>query len=184
MNDFLEVPASTPEINITAIYKVVEQNKSVDVIIRPDDKRTYTLITQNRIGCDACLLWNGEPQGIEDVTMTHFDPDNVQNHLRIIKERKDAHPKGVRRGVLLTRGTANDKWRLLIEGALKDYVGGKIDIIALSNLGLDEALEQIDPLSITKHTNYQLSFTRGYGGKLNVHKIQVEGSGYEKTFEF
>jgi hypothetical protein len=112
--------------------------------------------------------------------MTHYDPEHVQDHLRLIDERKKTHPSGQRRGVLLTRGDVDDTWRKQVTEALSEFVGGEVDVIPMPHLGLDEAKELADPL---KKLKYQLSFVRGYGGKMSVHKIGVQGSDYDKTIE-
>jgi hypothetical protein len=163
------------------IEKRITQNTQVDVVIDPSDENIYCIHTNGRIGCDASLLWTTEPNGIEHVTITHFDPEHIEDHLQVIQKRGNSHPEGKRHGVLLTRGDEIDPWRQKVTEALQNYVGGDIDVIAMPHLGLDEAKELADPLNKLK---YQLSFVRGYGGDMDDHKVQVEGSNYKKKHLF
>lgn len=49
----------------------------------------------------------------------------------------------------------------------------------MPNLGAEQAREMAEP---SKRLNYQLCFTRGYGGDMKKHRVNVPQGGYEKTF--
>src|SRR3989344_2012915 len=160
MDDFKELPFKLEPMKIDAreqskfppvVEKGVPQNQHVDTVIPSSDGQVYAIHTNGRIGCDASLLWTTEPNGTEHITMTHYDPNHVDDHLQIITERGKVHPQGQRRGVLLTRCDVNDTWRQQVTEALSEFVGGEIDVIPMPHLGLDEAKELADPLKKLKY---------------------------------
>jgi len=162
------------------VEKEVRQNLFQEEVIEPGDGRVHLLHTKDRIGCDSSLLLTIEGNGREHVVLTHYDPQHVNEHIRLLKERIFAHPDGKRFAVLLTRSDVGDKWREEITSVLQEYLNGSDpDIVALPNLGVEEAKEIANP---AKMLNYQLCFTRGFGGEMQQHRVSVPKGNYDKRF--
>ena len=135
--------------------------------------------TVNRIGCDAVLMVTVEANGTEHVCVTHYDPEHVDQHAELIREKSNSHPIGQRYGVLLTRGEGSGDWTKKLKTELADYLGKTPDTVSMPNLGLEHAAE------ITRRENelnYQLIFTRGFGGNMKNHRICIPGGNYDKKF--
>lgn len=153
------------------------QNQFVEADILASDKNVYLLNTQRRLGCDAVLLLTVEKNGTVHSIVTHYDPEHVIDHLKVIATKTVEHPLGKRYAVLVTRGGHADKWRLQIEGALEKYTGGKVDTVDLSNLNETHIPEIANPAT---RLNYQLSFIRGYGGDPNKLRVYVPATTFDK----
>ncbi len=170
-----EVKSNFPPV----VDKGVGQNEFEEIIIPASDGSVYLLHTEGRIGCDASLLLTIEPDGTEHAVVTHYDPQHFEDHLRVIRDKKESHPKGKRFAFLVTFGRQGDDWRRQIVDALSEYQGRKPDLVALPDLGVEQAKELRETRNKLK---YQLAFTRGYGGKMEKHRVRVPGTNYEKVF--
>ncbi len=159
------------------VVHAVSQNTYTDKIIRPSNKDVHLFHTHLRAGCDAVLLLTIKNDGTEHVTLTHFDPKSLDEHLQVITRTSISHPQGKKLAILLTRGYDQVSW---LKNALRTFLKGKYpDVISLSHLDS----EHVDELSsVSFNLNYQLCFTIGYQGDLQKHKISVPGGNYEKIF--
>jgi len=158
----------------------VRQNEHEEKIIGSHDKKVYLVHTEDRIGCDAALLLTIQDDGTEHVVVTHYDPLHVQDHVRLITEKTSSHPQGKRFAFLVTRGDEGDEWREKVTQALHGYLNGaEPDIVALPNLNENDAKELAKP---ENRLNYQLCFTKGYGGDMKQHRVRVPQTDYDKRF--
>lgn len=157
----------------------VPQNENREIVIPQTDKKVHLIHTVARIGCDACLLLTIEPDGTEHAVVTHYDPQHIEDHLKILEEKTESHPSGKRLSFLVTFGREEDKWSQRLIEALSNYQGEIPDVIRLPDIGLKEAAELAKP---EKKLDYQLNYTKGYGGDLNKHRLRVPRTGYDKFF--
>lgn len=172
---FMEIKSNFPQVAEVE----VNQNESKEIVILPTDKRVHLIHTVARIGCDACLVLTIEPNGILHVVVTHYDPEHIEQHLKLLKEKTELHPGGKRLSFLITFGSKGDKWNQELIELLTNYQGSNPDIVRLPEIGLKEAEEMGKPENKLK---YQLNFTRGYGGDLKKHRLSVPGTDYDKLF--
>lgn len=121
------------------------QNQFVEADILPTDKNVYILNTQKRIGCDAALLLDVEQNGTVHSVVTHFDPEHVSDHLKVVQTKAQQHPKGKRYAVLVTRGEEGEPWRQKLESALTNYAGTEVETVELSQLGVEHLPEIANP---------------------------------------
>ena len=178
--DDLEAQLIPPEKKFPQVEEVkVPRNENGEVVILPTDNRVFLIRTRGRTGCDASLLLTIESNGTEHVVVTHYDPEHIEEHLGVIREKSKLHPKGKKVSFLVTFGTEQHEWRQRLEEELTEYQGSKPDIVSLPELGEEQARELLEPGNKLK---YQLNFTRGYGGNLNNHRISVPGTDYDKLF--
>jgi len=161
------------------ITKNVSQNKHVDEQISPFDNHVHMIHTVSRIGCDAVLMVTVEDNGTEHVCVTHYDPEHVEEHTQLIREKSELHPIGQRYGVLLTRGERGSAWSEKLKTELALYLGKTPDMVSMPNLGLEHAAEIARR---ENELNYQLVYVRGFGGNMKNHRINIPGSSYDKTF--
>ncbi|GAB4286826.1 MAG: hypothetical protein Kow0081_4750 [Candidatus Dojkabacteria bacterium] len=163
------------------IETTVAQNEFKEQVIYTSDDKAYLLHTVGRIGCDACLLLTIESDGTEHVVVTHFDPIHDEEHVKLIREKTYSHPKGQRKAVLVTRGADNDEWRHKLCDALRGYLGDEEpDVVSLPHLDVEHARELAEPFG---YLNYQLCYTRGYGGDRKKHRVNVPKGGNDVYFE-
>ena len=154
-------------------------NQSADVVVPFSDEKVHIVFSERRLGCDAALLLTIEPDGTEHITVTHYDPEHVEEHQQLIMKKKKEHPKGKRKTVLVTRGDDRAQWRKKLEASLKQYSGNNPDVISLPDLDESHLPEIASP---DTRLNYQLVFVKGFGGDKRKNRVSVPATDYEEVF--
>ena len=179
--EILPKPPATSSIretegNRTMIYDVVMHTyKKLD--IPSSDNKTYVVKTVGVNGCDAILIWRVDPEGREQILLTHFPPTEVEAHRRIIK---DFSPRGDGKikAVFLTMGNERRDWVVKLKEEMEQILKIKPEIISLAGLP-KESLKEMQHNPIL----YQLYATKGYNGNPNARRVIIPFPNNKNIYE-
>jgi len=176
----LPLPVEIPE-NIK-IHEV-GMNKFKRLDIPASDYKIYYLGTVARSGCDSVLVWKIDPEGKDEMLLTHYPPSpakKLDEHLKILNQFSP-RGEGTIKAVYLTFGTEKSVWTHKIEKAIMEITGSSPDVVRISNITADTIQKEMKYNDL----NYQLIAIRGVNGKPNARKIEVpvpKGNVYLKEF--
>lgn len=144
-----------------------------------NDRKTYVVKTVGVNGCDAILVWRIDPEGSEQILLTHFPPTEIESHRRVLKEFSP-RGDGITKVVYLTMGNEHSEWVIKLKEDIEQILKVKPEIVSLAGLPT-ESLKAMQQDSIL----YQLCATKGYNGNPNSRRVIIpfpDKNKYESQF--